>query len=483
MFGIGMGLSHLNTPAINRPVASVPQNVDLQKNTPTDQSIPQNETSVLTSNLMPIGELKGQNITPASNPEHSMEVTNLQSNLAEKITGSSAPYNIITLKDGKQINIDIDTGRLNQVLPGMSEEQIAEVKKKMITGNKDGLTKLLSESESNLPEGMKNINLQFADKPNPFIPYRNNPDINYDTDKKTLNIPTWKINSPKEEFDRDLEDAKDPSLIEQRKKLSELGIKWSDPANLLSAREEVEVMKSLENTASRVPPDKRSNDVPINILQRATVQGALGGITDINAVEGVYDGRTKHISISRFNDKGEPHSLEYLKDTAVHEYGHSVADVNKPDVNRFNEAVTITDSNGKNITDRAVALEENAKKQGHKPDDLTDDRTGTIYDKYDPYVYSEGLKDEKGNVTVEKYARTNEDEHYAETFREYANNPERFRGHIKEMEENLQTLPEHSEEYKYLKESLDIKRESYNYFKTQIFAGHEFGRTKSTTHR
>ena len=65
MLGIGMGLSPFNMPGNNKPVASAPQNVDSQKNTPNNQPVPQNETSVLTSNLKTIGELKGQSSIPA----------------------------------------------------------------------------------------------------------------------------------------------------------------------------------------------------------------------------------------------------------------------------------------------------------------------------------------------------------------------------------------------------------------------------------
>ena len=479
MLGIGMGLSPFNMPGNNKPVASAPQNVDSQKNTPNNQPVPQNETSVLTSNLKTIGELKGQSSIPASSPGRSMEVTNLQSNLAEKVTGANVPYNRITLKDGSQIDIDVDTEKIKQASPGLSEKQVMEIKKTMIGTNKEQLTKLLSQSEGNLPEGMKRVNLQYSDAPNPLLHNREFPDVNYDPDKKSLNIPTFALNNTKETFNRALVDAKNPALQEEKKKLSALGIKWSDPANLMSASEEVEVMKSLEKAASNVPPDKRPKDLPINMFNRAlTTSMSIDGFGGMSSPEGVYDGRTKKISISRNDTDGKtPHKLQYLKDTAVHEYGHAVADANKTDVKSVNESIIMTDSHGKRLTDRAIALEENAKKHGHKPDDIASDRTGTIYDKYDPYVHSEGLKDEKGNTTVEKYARTDENEHFAETFREYVNNPERFKGDIKEIEQKLQGLAANSEEYKYLKESLDIKRESYNYFKNQIFAGHEFGKT------
>ncbi|MBU0580858.1 MAG: hypothetical protein KKA19_06745, partial [Candidatus Margulisbacteria bacterium] len=127
-----------------------------------------------------------------------------------------------------------------------------------------------------------------------------------------------------------------------------------------------------------------------------------------------------------------------------------------------------------NITDRAIALEKEAKAQGHRPDDPGADNT--LYDKFDPYVKSHGLTDEKGNITDEKYARYNADEHYAETFNEYVNHPERFKGKIDATGEELKKHKEGTPEYKYLKESLDIQQQSYDYFKKNIFGGQEFGK-------
>jgi hypothetical protein len=69
---------------------------------------------------------------------------------------------------------------------------------------------------------------------------------------------------------------------------------------------------------------------------------------------------------------------------------------------------------------------------------LTDEPN--IYDRLDPYVEAYPLKNKLGEVGEEKYASTNENEHYAESFAEYTEYPERFRNKMQTMESQLRTL-------------------------------------------
>ena len=425
--------------------------------------------------MMTLGTMSGKTGVE-SNPQKSQAVTDVQGNVAKQVTGNAVPYNRLTLPGGKQIDVNVTMGEGAGNTP-MTPEQKEEVNKRFLSQNKEKLTGLLGKNEAALPEGMKNVTVDFTPPSNAFLPVKKPADMNYNPDNKTLNIPFDRLNKKEGEFNSELKDAVDPSVYNQRKKLSDLGIRWSDPNNSLTGKEEVELMKSLEGAASRVSPDKRPKDLPVNITERATMGGAMG--TPGYDVEGVYNIKTNDISISRLNGKGEKHSMESLKDTVVHEYGHAVADTNKPDQKaegyvKPDMMRNITDDKGRNISDRAKALEKEAKAQGHNPDDPGADNT--LYDKFDPYVRSHGLKDEKGNITDEKYARTHPDEHYAETFNEYVRHPDRFKGKMNATAEELKKHKEGTPEYNYLKESLDIQHQSYNYFKNNIFGGYEFGK-------
>jgi hypothetical protein len=246
-------------------------------------------------------------------------------------------------------------------------------------------------------------------------------------------------------------------------------------------------MKTLENTANKVSPEKRPKDLSIGLSVKD-----IGGLTGTGGGSlANYNTRINHVNIYRNTPEDRQMSMDEWKKNLVHEYGHAIADTNtmekrpadlKPDEVWIGgeHSTPIKDSKGTNLFDRASALEAGAKALGHKPEDFTvDDNSpkATLYDKFDPFVQSHDLKDETGTkITAEKYARYNKDEHFAETFEEYVNNPERFKGKIGNMQGELGKLKEGTPEYNYMKESLDIMQGSYDYFKTQVFNGHEFGK-------
>jgi len=262
------------------------------------------------------------------------------------------------------------------------------------------------------------------------------------------------------------------------------GIKWSNSDNALSKEDMDYMQKNIGNIHSSISPDKVPQNLSIEFVKNAklplydTKTGETAGSVN---VDGVYKNKTNTIQISTFDIEGKnPLTREQIMDTAAHEYGHAVADTNVPDKSGGGDVYKrMTDSKGRDITDRANTLEQNAAKNNHKPGDIevrpdrVHDLEQTTYDKHDPYVRSHAYRDLKGQVQ-EKYARESADEHYAETFKEYTRNPERFRSETAEMGEKLKTLTPGTEEYKYLKESLDIRKESYDYFKNNIFNGKEF---------
>jgi len=433
-----------------------------------------------------MGEMRN-NHQSGSDPVKSHGVTQIQGEMAKEVTGTSAPYNRFTLSNGRHIDVNIDDANYKS-MPGMTQEQIEEGKKRFIGENREKMTKFLSEQEGNLPKDMKNINLTPNHVNLPFGDPTQRPqynDMNYDPKKQTLNFPVDRLQKENSELGKELKDATNPELYKQRERLEGLGIKWVDAHNKLSGEQEIEIMKTLGDTASKVTPEKRPKDLLVAAVERDIPQviggmgfGGGGEIRGGTAL-GKYNNVTNHIEVMRKDSRGNDLSINEMKDNLVHEYGHAISDTNKKDERATGPVKPdilspMTDSQGRNLTDRATALEESVKKQGHKPDDPANDTT--VYDKYDPYVDTHSVRDQDGNIVLEKYTRDNKDEHYAETFREYVRNPERFKGRLTEMEEEMKKHKEGSPEYNYLKESLDIRRESYNYFKNNIFGGNEFGK-------
>ena len=261
------------------------------------------------------------------------------------------------------------------------------------------------------------------------------------------------------------------------------GINWSNTGNALNNEDMTYMKNTIGNIHSGISPDKAPKNLSIEFVKNATIptyDKKTGKPGKPLNVEGVYNVPSNTMKISTYDITGQRKlTRDEIMDTFSHEYGHAVADTNKSDKNGKNINRQMIDGKGRDITSRANALEEKARKNGHKPGDLevrpdgVYDSEQTIYDKHDPYVKSYAYQDASGNIQ-EKYARLDSDENYAETFKEYTRSPGRFRKEIVEMEGKLKTLTPGTDEYKYLNESIDIRKSSYNYFKNNVFQGKEF---------
>ena len=315
--------------------------------------------------------------------------------------------------------------------------------------------------------------------------------------------------------------SKTPELTygQRKERLEKLGVKWSDPNNHLSEKEEMKLMKDLEGYASKIPSEKRPD---ISVF----IRGNSGADH-----RGLYHPTSNKLELFTTDEKGV--KSNELPSTLSHEYGHAVAD--KVADKKFMGGVrsgSVEDSKGRNLYERASKLEKGAEKAGHEPakiytspvlneetikklkGKIPDDKLKslesqmksgaslyeaagkaglgkedfkkalyyggtqdkTVYDKYDPYGPSQTYT-EKGRPQ-EKYARADRHEHYAETFEAYTKDPEEFRNKIRGMEDKLKSGELKPEERKYMTESLDILKESYGYFRNKIFNGQQFGKNQ-----
>lgn len=259
-------------------------------------------------------------------------------------------------------------------------------------------------------------------------------------------------------------------------KLEKLGITCSEPDKILTNKERLEIMKAMQYVMSKIPESARPKRLSVTIKTKDDIKGTAAGR---------YFPKDKHLEIYVYNTKGEKRPVGKLLSTAAHEYGHAISDAMKPDNPMdFNEPfyALMTDSNGNNLTDRSIELENKARQQGHIPDDPVNE--DNIYDRFDPYVSSH--KWSKEGIPQEKYARKNPREHFAESFKEYVIRPKAFRYKMNYMEEYIATQGPGSEkynkeEYDYVSESLSIMKDVYSYFQTQVFEGYEFkGKPKKT---
>jgi hypothetical protein len=251
--------------------------------------------------------------------------------------------------------------------------------------------------------------------------------------------------------------------------LEKLGVKCSEPDKILTNKERLQIMKSMQYVMSKIPDNVRPKELSVTIKPRDDIKGTATGR---------YFPKDKHLEIYVYDNNGVKRSVGKLLSTAAHEYGHSVSDSMKHDNPQdFNDPfyALMSDSQGRNLTDRSIELENKTKLQGHMPDDPINE--DTVYDRFDPYVLSHKWETERG--TQEKYARKNPREHFAESFKDYIIRPKSFKSKIEQMEEYLETNGTgtekyNKEEYDYVSESLDIMKNIYGYFKTQVFNGYEF---------
>ena len=250
-----------------------------------------------------------------------------------------------------------------------------------------------------------------------------------------------------------------------KNKLAEQGINWSDPGNLIKDDEELALMKRLSNVSSNIEPSKRPK-IDVIFKDRSEIENCAG----------LYTPDENKIEMFKNLNKEEETSFSLKESTLIHEYGHAVADKlndrkdgsESDDNSRY---MAMYDSKGRSIKTKAESVENFAKQYGHKPD--TTAETDNFFDKNDPYVESHMYMNSDG--LQEKYARADENEMFAETFTEYAMNPERFRGKMNEMnniKENSASLP--SGKSHYINRSAEVMNDSYNFMKNNVFNGKEF---------
>ena len=377
--------------------------------------------------------------------ERILKRTEIQENLEKQ------PYNKIFFSNGRQVEVTVDDSYYGEFR--MTKKEKEETKLNAVKKVRDK-SSFLSSLEEYLPENIGYLNLT------------DGLEISYDREKKCLNIPDGKLNkriTPDEEgVKREIIKAVHPGFIEEKERLSALGIKWTNNRNTMSISDEMKVMKTLEKAASKVVPGKRTR-ITAGILepQGKSNDGDGGG----------YNYALNSIVIYQ-SMSGENFTMDQLKDFILHEYGHAVSDTDRVDEKGAPVINLMTDSRGEDLTEKAVALEEKAIKEGQNPRDVND--TDSIFDKYDPYVKSHPIIDDEGIIVEEKYARRSASENNAETFAEYVNHPGRFRGKIKAMGEEMSHYEPQTMEYSYLSASHEIISGYYDYFKNNIFCGYEF---------